>query len=167
MANEDFTRLNGESSPPTLPQHARAAEEDEYYVADSPLESIPEREEESADTSRAYRRIYREDATEHAERPKTILFSLVSLALAIASLVGGAFGFVGTALGVLAIVFAVVSRFHLGYFDPKSVIALTLGIVGLILGLFVGILNLPGIFSSIGNIFGNYLESNGDLNIQA
>ena len=158
MANEDFTRLISPVS---------SEDEDEYYVADAPLTHPEEAAEEETVSSRAYRRMYREDADEATERPKTILFSLVSLLLAIASLVGGAFGFVGTALGVLAIVFAVVSRFHLGYFDPKSVIALTLGIVGLILGLFVGILNLPGIFSSIGNIFGNYLESNGDLNIQA
>ena len=173
MANEDFTRFTGEGAPLPLPEHERPTasteDDDEYYVAGSPLESIPRRdaEEEEGTSSRAYRRMYREDTSEDSDRPKTILFSLISLLLAIASLIGGAFGFVGAILGALAILFAIISRIHLGYFDPKSVIALILGIVGAIFGLFIGIINLPSIFEGIGNIFGNLFESNNDINVQA
>lgn len=173
MAHEDFTRLTGEDTPlaPTPSERlaSQREDEDEYYVAGAPLESIPKRdaEEEDSGTSRAYRRMYRESADESVDRPKTILFSLAALLLAIASLIGGAFGFIGAILGGLAIVFAIVSRFHLGYFDPKSVIALILGIVGVIFGLFIGIINLPTIFQGIGNLFGGFLESNNDINVQA
>ena len=170
MANEDFTRFQSEGSLPELPQSPLSREEDEYYVADAPLETPPVEDgstEETAQSSRAYRRMYKEDGDRAFEKPKTILFSLLSLTLAVVALACGLFGFVGAILGAVAIVLAIVSRFHLDYFDPKSVIALTVGIVAVIFGLFIGVLNLPGIFSDLGNLFGGILEGSGDLNVQA
>ena len=72
---------------------------------------------------------------ENLSRPRTMIYSILSLVLGIASCVlcccGG---WVGAGLGVLGIVFSVVARRHLGYFDGMSVAGLVLGICGTLFG---------------------------------
>lgn len=72
---------------------------------------------------------------ENLSKPRTMIYSILSLVLGILSLVlcccGGWFGL---GLGVLAIVFSVVSRYHLGYFDGLSIAGLVLGIAGAVFG---------------------------------
>ncbi len=79
---------------------------------------------------------------ENLSKPRTMIYSILSLVLGIASFVlcccGGWFGL---GLGVLAIVFSCVSRRHLGYFDGMSIAGLVLGICGTLFGLVVVILN--------------------------
>ena len=67
-------------------------------------------------------------------RPKTLGWSLASLICGIIAAVTASFGFSGIILGVCAIIFAIVSRRILGYFDGKSIGGLILGIFGLIFG---------------------------------
>ena len=67
-------------------------------------------------------------------RPKTLGWSLASLICGIAGAATASFGFSGIILGVCAIIFAIVSRRILGYFDGKSIAGLILGIFGLIFG---------------------------------
>lgn len=73
---------------------------------------------------------------ENLSQPRTMIYSILSLVLGILSLVlcccGGWFGL---GLGVLAIVFSVVSRCHLGYFDGLSIAGLVLGIIGAVFGI--------------------------------
>lgn len=71
-------------------------------------------------------------------RPRTMLYSVLSLACGIGALFLAAFGgWFGLFIGALAIVFSIVSRRHLGYFDTKAVIGLVLGIAGAVFGIAV------------------------------
>lgn len=99
-------------------------------------------------------------------KPKTRAFSIASLVLGILSLVCCCGGFVSFALGVLAIVFAIVARRHLGYFDGMSIAGMTCGIVGAVLGLLIGILSFVGDFWE--NIWGENPPNapGGDINNQ-
>ncbi len=69
-------------------------------------------------------------------RPRTMLYSILSLICGIASFIlcccGGWFGL---GIGALAIAFSIISRHHLGYFDGKSVVGLVLGICGAVFGI--------------------------------
>ena len=72
---------------------------------------------------------------ENLSQPRSMLYSIVSLACGIVSVVigccGGWFGF---GIGALALVFSIVARRHLGYFDGKAIAGLVLGICGLLFG---------------------------------
>ena len=68
-------------------------------------------------------------------RPKTIAWSVASLVVGILSVVCCCFGWSGLVLGALAIVFAILSRRDLGYFDGLSIAGLVLGIFGAIFGI--------------------------------
>jgi len=83
-------------------------------------------------------------------RPKTMGWSVASLVLGIVSVVCCCFGWVSLALGSIAIIFSVLSRKSLGYFDGMSIAGLILGIFGLVFGLavVVGVLLLPENFFS-------------------
>lgn len=94
---------------------------------------------------------YAFEALGDLSKPKTRAFSIASLILGILSLICCCGGFVGFAFGVLAIVFAIVARRHLGYFDGMSIAGMTCGIVGAVLGLLLGILSLSGFFDDIIN----------------
>ena len=65
----------------------------------------------------------------------TIAWSVAALVLSILSLLCCCFDWLGLGLGVLAIVFSIVSRKSLGYFDGLSVAALVVGIIGAVFGL--------------------------------
>ena len=65
----------------------------------------------------------------------TKAWSIAALVLSILSLLCCCFDWLGLGLGVLAIVFSVVSRKSLGYFDGMAVAALVVGIIGAVFGL--------------------------------
>lgn len=67
-------------------------------------------------------------------KPKTLGWSVASLVMGIVSLFTCLFGWASIVFGVIAIVFALISRFSLGYFDGKSIIGLILGIFGTVFG---------------------------------
>ena len=169
MANEDFTRFTSESTPLDLtPSESRTeplADREETYVADAPtLSEEPTTESEPVSEPTA---VYEESELPF-EKPKTVVFSIVSLVLSVVSLVYGFSGFIGAIFGVCAIVFAIISRAHLGFFDKKTILGLILGIVGTIFGVFIGIIDLTGIFSALDNVVGGILgDVQNDFNVQA
>ena len=67
-------------------------------------------------------------------KPKTLGWSVASLVMGIVSLFTCLFGWASIVFGVIAIAFALISRFSLGYFDGKSIIGLILGIFGTVFG---------------------------------
>ncbi len=67
-------------------------------------------------------------------KPKTIVWSLISLLCGISALITSVFGLPGIILGILAIIFAIVSRVVLGYFDGMLTFGFILGIHGLFIG---------------------------------
>lgn len=76
------------------------------------------------------------------ERPKTMAYSVASLLLALMSIGCCCMWQISVLLGALAIVFAVLSRRHLGYFDSMAVVGLIVGIVGTVFGAFVMVVDL-------------------------
>lgn len=67
-------------------------------------------------------------------KPKTLGWSVASLVMGIVSLFTCSFGWASIIFGVIAIAFALISRFTLGYFEGKSIIGLILGIFGTVFG---------------------------------
>lgn len=67
-------------------------------------------------------------------RPKTMGWSVASLVLGIISVVCCCLGWAGAILGACAVVFAIISKKRLGYFDGMSVAGLVLGIFGFVFG---------------------------------
>ena len=67
-------------------------------------------------------------------RPKTLGWSVASMVVGILSVVCCFLGWSGLILGIAAIVFSVISRRQLGYFDGMSVAGLILGIFGFVFG---------------------------------
>lgn len=65
----------------------------------------------------------------------TKAWSIAALVLSIISLLCCCFDWLALGLGVLAIIFSVVSRKSLGYFDGMAVAALVVGIIGSVFGL--------------------------------
>ncbi len=76
------------------------------------------------------------------DRPKTMAYSVASLLLSLMSLVCCCTGAISMLFGILAVVFAILSRRHLGYFDTMALIGLIVGIVGAVFGAFAFILDL-------------------------
>lgn len=70
-------------------------------------------------------------------RPKSRGWSVASMVLGIISVVCCCVGWIGFITSVLAIVFAVVSRVNLKYFDGMSIAGLVLGIFGLVMGIMM------------------------------
>ena len=68
-------------------------------------------------------------------KPKTLGWSVASLVMGIVSLSTCLFGWASIVFGVIAIAFAIISRFSLGYFEGKSIIGLILGIFGTVFGI--------------------------------
>ena len=90
--------------------------------------------------------------------PKTRVFSVVSLVLGIVSILFSFIGWLGFIVGAVAIVFSVVSRVKLGYFDSMAIFGLILGIFGIVFGAFYIVLvwifgpeGLGNMFSGISN----------------
>lgn len=70
-----------------------------------------------------------------ASRGKSRAWSVAGFMCALASLVCCCFSVVGIVLGAFGILFAVISRINLGYFDKFSLAALIIGIFGVIFGI--------------------------------
>ena len=75
-------------------------------------------------------------------RPKTRAWSVVAIILGIVSLLCCCIDYIGIAAGVLAIVFAIVSRKTLGYFDKTSIAAIIVGIFGIVLSVALVIVSV-------------------------
>jgi len=76
------------------------------------------------------------------DKPKYILWSLISAILGGISVICAFFGWGGLIIGAAAVVFAVVSRINLKYFDKISIMGLILGIFGMVFGAAVMILGI-------------------------
>ena len=89
---------------------------------------------------------------ENLSKPRTIIYSILSLAMGIASVVLSCCnGWFGLAIGVFGIVFSVISRHHLGYFDGLSIAGMVLGICGALFGIafiILGFMSDSGAFAS-------------------
>ena len=68
-------------------------------------------------------------------RRKTYGWSVASMVSGIISVICCCTGYTGLIFGLLAIVFAVISRKNLGYFDGMAISGLVLGIIGFMLGI--------------------------------
>ena len=68
--------------------------------------------------------------------PKKRGWSVAALVLSIVSIVCCCLPVVSIVLGALSILFAIISRINLGYFDGLSVAGLVVGIFGLVMGIF-------------------------------
>ncbi len=65
-------------------------------------------------------------------KPKTLLWSIIALALGILSLILSPLGWAGLIIGIAAIVFAVVARIKMGFFNGFIIAALLCSIFGVI-----------------------------------
>ena len=70
------------------------------------------------------------------------MWSLISAILGGISVICAFFGWGGLIVGAAAVVFAVVSRINLKYFDKISIMGLILGIFGMVFGIAVIILGI-------------------------
>ncbi len=83
-------------------------------------------------------------------------FAVASLILGIVSVVCCCISYAGLAMAILAIIFAVVSKRKMGYFDPLAVAGLILGIVGTVFGatvVLVDVLSRFGYFGDLEDLF--------------
>ena len=76
------------------------------------------------------------------DKPKYILWSLISAVLGGISVICALFGWGGLIIGAAAVVFAIVSRVNLKYFDKISIVGLILGIFGMVFGVAIIILGI-------------------------
>ena len=76
------------------------------------------------------------------DKPKYILWSLISAVLGGISVVCALFGWGGLIIGAGAVAFAIISRVNLKYFDKISIAGLILGIFGIVFGVAVIILGI-------------------------
>ena len=67
-------------------------------------------------------------------RRKTYGWSVASMVSGILSVICCCTGWTGLFFGIISIIFAIISRKNLGYFDGMAVSGLVLGIIGLVLG---------------------------------
>lgn len=82
-------------------------------------------------------------------RSRTMLWSVLSLALSVLSILLCAFWYVSVVFAVASIVFAIVSGKRFGYFDTMAVIGLILGIVGVTFGAASAVLDLTGVIDAL------------------
>ncbi|MBR2650270.1 MAG: DUF4190 domain-containing protein [Clostridia bacterium] len=86
------------------------------------------------------------------DKPKSKIWSVISLVLGMISVALSPLGWVSLILGVAAIAFAIVSRVSLKYFDGMAVAGLILGIFGIVFGIAVIMIEyLIGVGGSGGN----------------
>jgi hypothetical protein len=68
------------------------------------------------------------------DKPKYILWSLISAVLGGISVICSLYGWGGLVVGALVVAFAIVSRVNLKYFDKITIVGLILGIFGMVFG---------------------------------
>lgn len=68
------------------------------------------------------------------DKPKYILWSLISAILGGISVICSLYGWGGLVVGIGAVAFAIVSRVNLKYFDKITIVGLILGIFGMVFG---------------------------------
>lgn len=94
------------------------------------------------------------DETEYYDLPsapekRSRLWSVLSLGCAVLAVVLCAFYYVALPFAVAAIVFAVISRRTLGYFDGLSVTGLILGVVGIVFSSFTLVVDVTGVLDAL------------------
>ena len=77
---------------------------------------------------------YADGQVQMAPKPKTLGWSVASMVVGILSVVCCCFGYTGIIFGIGAIIFSIVARKTLGYFEGMSIAGLVLGIFGLVFG---------------------------------
>ena len=83
-----------------------------------------------------------ENIIEELSTPKTKGYAIASLILGIFSVVCCCVSWLGLIAGAGAIVFSVLSRRHLGYFDTMTVVGMILGIFGVVFGILTIVFTL-------------------------
>ena len=94
------------------------------------------------------------DETEYYDLPsapekRSRLWSVLSLGCAVLSILLCALYYVALPFAVAAIVFSVISRRTLGYFDGLSVGGLILGVVGIVFSSFALVVDLTGVLDAL------------------
>ena len=102
-------------------------------------------------------------------RPKTRVWSVLAIVFGIFSILCCCMNYVGLIIGALAIVFAIISRKTLGYFDTTSIVAIIVAIFGIVLSLavlFVSfvVLNDPELIAELEALYGMDLNGDGFVN---
>lgn len=69
-------------------------------------------------------------------RQKSLGWSVASMVVGILSLLLSPFGWTGIIFGITAIVFAIVARIKIGYFNAFIIVGIVSGIFGTVLGIF-------------------------------
>ena len=87
-----------------------------------------EEEEKPAEKQDRYYEVFDKD------KPKYILWSLISAVLGGISVICSLYGWVGLIVGAAAVAFSIVSRVNLKYFDKITIVGLILGIFGMVFG---------------------------------
>ena len=75
-------------------------------------------------------------------RPKSRVWSVVAIVFGILSILCCCMNYIGIIVGALSIVFAIISRKKLGYFDTTSIVAIIVAIFGIVLSLAVIIVSV-------------------------
>lgn len=98
-------------------------------------------------------------------KKKSRVWSVVSLICSIISLLCCCFPVMGIVLGILAIVFAVVSRSSIGYFDGLAIAGLIVGIFGLVFSVAIFVIANSPWFTELLKEYEEYEKSlnSGDM----
>ena len=120
-------KTSGEENKNSSDGHVYGAEFREY---DDP-------KEEKQENRYAYAAIMNDPA-----HPKSMVYSIIALVAGILSTVLCCTAYGGLFFGVVAVVFAIVSKKHLGYFDTMTIVGLILGIFGFLFSLVALIISL-------------------------
>ena len=108
-------------------------------------EDIPEAVEET---------VVEEAEEERYEFPEgsgrhSMIWSVLSLLASVLSVVLCTFYYLALPLSVMGVIFALVSRKSLGYFDKMSLFGIIIGIFGFVFGIFSMIMDLTGMLDKL------------------
>ena len=89
-------------------------------------------------------------------KPKKMGWSVASMIMGILSLTFTSFGWVALILGVLAVIFSVIARVKLGYFNGFAIAGLITGIFGTVFGIAAILIEIfaPQIMEKISELLG-------------
>ncbi len=102
--------------------------------------SIDEYEEKKEDSAEEYYDL------PPAIRSRTLIWSVISLALGILSLLLCPFYYVSLVFAAAGVVCAIISRKNLGFFDKLAVLGIIFGIMGFVFGIFSLVASVIGLF---------------------